>query len=175
MLHEGKKYQRLHLNEMDKDPRMGDTLSTPFWCLCQNLSLSPLYFNKTLLHKSSGWSSLVSGPRLNSSPLEAKNPGVFVWFRNNLSSWGLVQDTSEQGKDAWSSSSLFSQWTRFPLYFTNSTVWLCEWMKRPAWSKWGALLCSSTATSYGLWLKPVRCLYWPANAKRNPTSPLETR
>ena len=26
------------------------TLSAPFWCLCQKLSLSPLYFNKTLLH-----------------------------------------------------------------------------------------------------------------------------
>ena len=46
----------------------------PFWCLCQKLSLSPLYFNKTLLHKSSEWSSLVSGPGLNSSPPEAKNP-----------------------------------------------------------------------------------------------------
>ena len=50
------------------------TLSTPFWCLCQKLSLSPLYFNKTLLHKSSERSSLVSGPGLNSSPLESKNP-----------------------------------------------------------------------------------------------------
>ena len=47
---------------------------TPFWCLCQKLSLSPLYFNKTLLHKSSEWSSLVSGPGLNSSPPKAKNP-----------------------------------------------------------------------------------------------------
>ena len=28
----------------------GGTLSTHFWCLCQKLSLSPLYFNKTLLH-----------------------------------------------------------------------------------------------------------------------------
>ena len=46
----------------------------PFWCLCQKLSLSPLYFNKTLLHKSSERSSLVSGPGLNSSPPEAKNP-----------------------------------------------------------------------------------------------------
>ena len=61
------------------------TLSTPFWCLCQKLSLSPLYFNKTLLHKSSEPSSLVSGPGLNSSPPGAKNPGVFVWFNNNLS------------------------------------------------------------------------------------------
>ena len=70
--------------------------SAPFWCLCQKLSLSPLYFNKTLLHKSSEWSSLVSGPGLNSSPPGAKNPGVFVWFNNNLSSWGLVQDPSGQ-------------------------------------------------------------------------------
>ena len=54
-------------------------------CLCQKLSLSPLYFNKTLLHKSSERSSLVSGPGLNSSPLEAKNPGIFLWVSNNLS------------------------------------------------------------------------------------------
>ena len=60
------------------------TLSTPFWCLCQKLSLSPLYFTRTLLHKISEWSSLVSGPGLNSSPLEAKNPGVFVWFKQSL-------------------------------------------------------------------------------------------
>ena len=84
------------------------TLFAPFWCLCQKLSLSPLYFNKTLLHKSSERSSLISGPGLNSSPPGAKNPGVFVWFNNNLSSWGLVRDPSGQGKDAWSFSSLFS-------------------------------------------------------------------
>ena len=41
------------------------------------LSLSLLYFNKTLLHKSSERSSLVTGPGLNSSPPEAKNPGLF--------------------------------------------------------------------------------------------------
>ena len=49
-------------------------LFSPFWYLCQKLTLSPLYVNKTLLHKSSERSSLVSGPGLNSSPLEAKNP-----------------------------------------------------------------------------------------------------
>ena len=43
-------------------------------------ALSPLYFNKTLLHKSSEQSSLISGPGLNSSPPEAKNPGVFLWM-----------------------------------------------------------------------------------------------
>ena len=63
----------------------GGYSSAPFWCLCQKLSLSPLYFNNTLLHKSSERSSLVSGPGLNSSPLGAKNPGVFAWFNNNLS------------------------------------------------------------------------------------------
>ena len=51
-----------------------------------SLPSPPLYFNKTLLHKSSEWSSLISGPGLN-SPLEAKNPGVFS-FSNNLSDWG---------------------------------------------------------------------------------------
>ena len=39
----------------------GITLSAPFWCLCQKLSPSPVYFNKTLLYKSSERSSLVSG------------------------------------------------------------------------------------------------------------------
>ena len=61
------------------------TLSAPFWCLCQKLSLSPLYFDKTLLHKSSERWSLISGSGLNSSPSEAKNPGVFSWCSNNLS------------------------------------------------------------------------------------------
>ena len=62
----------------------GGALSAPFGCLCQKLSLPPLYFNKTLLHKSSEWSSLVSGPGLNLSPPEAKNPGILS-FSNNLS------------------------------------------------------------------------------------------
>ena len=64
--------------------------------------------------------------------------------------------------------------TRFLLYFTNSTVCLCEWMTRPAWRKWGALLCGSMVTSYGLWQKPIGGLYWPANAERYPMSPLGT-
>ena len=67
-----------------------------FWCLCQKLSLSSLYFNKTLLHKSSELSSFVPGPGLNSSPPEAKNPGIFAWFRNSLSPWGLIRVSSGQ-------------------------------------------------------------------------------
>ena len=53
------------------------------------------------LHKSSEWSSLVSGPRLNFSPLGAKNNGVFAWFNNNLSkcpratSWWSTTTESE--------------------------------------------------------------------------------
>ena len=69
------------------EDQQGVTLSAPFWCLHQKLSLSPLFFNKTLLHKSSERSSLISGPRLDSSPLEAKNPGLLS-FSNNLSAIG---------------------------------------------------------------------------------------
>ena len=53
------------------------TLSDLFWCLCQKLSLSLLHSNKTLLYKISEQSSLVTGPRLNSSPPKAKNLGIF--------------------------------------------------------------------------------------------------
>ena len=47
--------------------------------------LYPFYTLIKLLHKSSEWSSLISGPGLNSSPPEAKNPNIFSWFSNNLS------------------------------------------------------------------------------------------
>ena len=66
----------------------------PFLCLCQKLSLSPLYFNKTLLHKSSERSSLVCSPGLNSSPPEAKNPVSYhsaTTFHLGGSS-GILQD-----------------------------------------------------------------------------------
>ena len=52
-------------------------LSAPFWCVYQKLSLSLLHFNKTLLHKSSKWSSLIFDSVLNSCPPEAKNPSIF--------------------------------------------------------------------------------------------------
>ena len=38
-----------------------------------------------VMYKSSEQSSLISGSGLNSSPPEAKNPGVFAWSSNNLS------------------------------------------------------------------------------------------
>ena len=44
-------------------------------------TLIKLYYTKAL----SNQASFVSGPGLNSSPLEAKNPGIFLWFSNNLS------------------------------------------------------------------------------------------
>ena len=46
-------------------------------------------------------------------------------------------------------------------------------MTCPEWSKWGALLCGSAVTSYGLWQTPVGGLYQPANAKRHPIPPLD--
>ena len=47
-----------------------------FWCLCQKLSLFTVI--KLLLHKSSEWSSLVSGPWSKFCPLEATNPTPFT-------------------------------------------------------------------------------------------------
>ena len=69
--------------------KCGGTLSAPFWCLCQKLSLSPLHFNKTLLHKSSSVIKPRHWPRiegLNSSPPEAKNESRHLsWLSKNLS------------------------------------------------------------------------------------------
>ena len=56
--------------------------------------------NESLLHRSSEWSSLVSGPGLNSSPPGAKNPGVLVWFNNNLSS-GRSLSVKYKTKQMW--------------------------------------------------------------------------
>ena len=54
-----------------------------------SMSEAVLYFNKTLLHKSFEWSSLISGPGLNSSPLEAKNPSVFRGSATTFQNAGL--------------------------------------------------------------------------------------
>ena len=47
------------IKQLAKTSKVGHSPS-PFWCLCQKLSMSFLYFNKTLLHKSS-W-VIKSGP-----------------------------------------------------------------------------------------------------------------
>ena len=83
------------------------TLSTPFWCLCQKLSLSLLHFNK--LYCTKALSDQASSLALDWILLQRPRiPASFRGFSNNLSSWGLIWDSSGQGKDAWSSSSLFS-------------------------------------------------------------------
>ena len=64
-------------------------------------TLIKLYYTKALRDQASSlaphWILLLRGPRIPAS-----------WFNNNLSSCGLVRDSLGQGKDAWSSSSLFS-------------------------------------------------------------------
>ena len=67
----------------------GGTRSDPFWCLCQKLSLSLLYFNKTSLHKSLEWSSLGSGPGLWFFSSGGQESWRLLWFSNSLSlsSW----------------------------------------------------------------------------------------
>ena len=76
--------------------------SASFWCLYQKFSASLFHCNKTLLHKSSEWSSLVSGP-------EAK----ILFFRDHKS------DTV-QGK--LSVSRLLSSYTQ----------WLLQWPQPPS-------------------------------------------
>ena len=119
----------------------GGTLSAPFWCLYQKLSLSPLYFNKTLLDKSSERSSLVSGPGLNSSPPEAKNPRVFS-FSNNLS----VSHCTITWK------------TKDPLVFLNHYTqnWKSTVMSSPAF----LFKQSSPKVSEAVTVKDILRLFW---------------
>ena len=64
-------------------------------------TLIKLYYTKALSDQASSlaldWILLLQGPRIQASR-----------FNNHLSSWGLIWDPSGQGKDACSSSSLFS-------------------------------------------------------------------
>ena len=53
-------------------------------------SLSSSYFNKTWLHIRSERSSLVSGPRFNSSPPEAKNASVLSFSSNLCVVWTFL-------------------------------------------------------------------------------------
>ena len=59
----------------------GGTLFTPFWCLCQNLSLSLFTVIKLLPHKNPEWSSLVADPEAKSS-LEIANPTLFISYHS---------------------------------------------------------------------------------------------
>ena len=104
----------------------------PFWCVCQKLSLSPLYFNKTSLHKSSEWTSLVSGPGLNSSP-EAKNPASLrgsVTTCHLGGSSGILQDKVRMLGALYSPS-------KYVFWCTLLTLW-CSCM-----DEWNALCGAS--------------------------------
>ena len=90
--------------------------------------------NKTLLHKSSwvvkpgpwSWSQIIFFGDHESDTIHRK-----------LSSRGLVRDLQDKVRTLRAVASLLCQHTRFPLYWL--TV-LCEWMTRPAWNTWWALL-----------------------------------
>ena len=73
------------------------------------------------------------------------------WLSNNLSPWELIWDSSGQGKDTWSSSSLFSWQIHFPLYFTNYGVLVCVIERCTyVWSKIWVQIFGSEVTSYQL-------------------------
>ena len=108
----------------------------PFWCLCQKLSLSPLYL--TLLHKSSERSSLTSGPGLNSSPLEAKNPTSHrsaTTFHLGGSS-GILQDKMGANNSSLTPlNCILKNWDRFDPQGSKKKhlVFLCDtaWPRYP--------------------------------------------
>ena len=130
-----------------------------------------LHFNKTLLHKSSQWSSLVTGPRLNSSPPEAKKPGVFCGSATTFDFGGssrILQD-----KVRMLGALVLCSPSEHVFCCALLTLW-CAFV-----NEWHALRktskdpCSAVPqwphTAYGR--NPVRGLYQPANAKRHPMSP----
>ena len=80
-----------------------------------------LYYTKTLSNQAS---SLAQDWILSSRGQESQH---LSQLSNNISSWRLIRDPSGQGKDTWSSSSLFSYQTLFLLYFTNSMLCFCVW------------------------------------------------
>ena len=91
-------------------------------------------FNKTLLHKSSEWSSLVSGPRLNSSPPEAKNPNnkgcsatTFQWnvcLFPNLPSLSNIHYPWEQMGPVW--CSFYPSASSLPCFLTSCQTLLWD-------------------------------------------------
>ena len=77
---------------------------------------------------------------------------------HKLSSWGFIWDLQDKGRAPRAVASLLSQYTRFPLYFSNSLICLCEWMTCPLWSKWWALLCGFVVPWNDWTSEPVKLL-----------------
>ena len=131
---------------------MSDAFSVPFHTLIK------LCYTKTL-----EWSSLV--PELNLLRRSRIRHCLAIILGAHLGSSG-------QGKSSQSSSLCFLSMHVF--HFTNSTACLCEWMTRPAPSKWWALLCGFVVPRND-WRQPpkgksCRGLYRSANAKKHPRS-----
>ena len=140
--------------------QQGGTLSAPFWCLRQTLSLSLLYFNETLLHKNSERSSLVIGPGLNSSPPEAKNPSAFhssaTAFHLGGSS-GILQDKVRTlgALVLCSPTKHFSCCTLLTLCWAS----VCDQLKEThVQTKGYVVICGSKVTSCRLWQKPCQAI-----------------
>ena len=137
-------------------------------------ALSVLYFNKTLSHKSSERSSLVTDPRLSSSPPEVKNTRVFHGSATTFhlgSSSGILQD-----KVRMLGALVLCSPGKHIFCCTLLTLWcacVCDWLKeahmREARSGSKSLVLRWSHTTYGR--NPVGGLYRHANVKRHPMSP----
>ena len=78
----------------------GGTLTAPVWNLYQQLSVSLLYFNKIYDTKALRDQASSTGSGLNSSPLEAKNPGIFHGSAMTFQSFVIHIESSFQIEDA---------------------------------------------------------------------------
>ena len=105
---------------------------SPFWCLCQKLSLF-LYFNETLLYKSSWVISMVAASGAKSS--EIRNPTLFtISYQPSHPSIGEKQSKDavcnlkrrfERSSLYWSHSLLLDQYTRTHTH--THTLALSSW------------------------------------------------
>ena len=92
---------------------VSEALSSPFWCLCQKISLSFFTVIKLLPHKSSEWSNLVPDPKAKSFSLEVTNPTLFTtgyqkkmvllkWCNQYTSKFGKLSSGHKTGKGQFS-------------------------------------------------------------------------
>ena len=112
------------IKHLAKTSREGKAFSIPLLLSVSEAFSALSHFNKTLLHKGS-W-VIKPGPWSQSQIFFFGDHKSYT-VHHKLSSWGLIQDLQDKVRTLRALVSLFSQYTHFLLYFTNSTVCLCVW------------------------------------------------
>ena len=103
-------------------------LSAPFWCLCQELSLSLFTVVKFLPHKSPEWSSLVSDLEAKSSSSDIMNLTLFTISYHMDSMDMSLSKLQKMVKDR--SLACYSQWG------CKSQTQLSDWTTTTDYDPW---------------------------------------